>query len=354
MAGGIGSRFWPLSRTGMPKQFLDILGVGKTFIQQTYERFARIVPACNFYVVTSADYKDLVLSQLPMLAEEQVLLEPFRRNTAPCIAYATFKIRKQNPFANVIVAPSDHIILKEDEFIRQVEKGLSFVSSNNSLLTLGIKPSRPETGYGYIQINRKNKDTGLDNLYEVKTFTEKPDLKMAQIFMQSGEFFWNSGIFLWSVPAILEAFKTHLTDVYELFAKGVKLYNTENESAFINKTYSECQGISIDYGVMEKAKNVYVLTADFGWSDLGTWGSLYENKEKDQNGNVVIGDNIFSYDTKNCIVNIPEHKVVVLQGLDGYIVVESNDTMLICRKDDEQQIRQFVMDVKLKKGDSYV
>lgn len=354
MAGGIGSRFWPLSRTDMPKQFLDILGIGRTFIQQTYDRFSKIISPSNFFVVTNADYKKLVLEQLPMIKEEQVLLEPFRRNTAPCIAYAMFKIKTLNPDANIVVAPSDHIILKEDEFISQIKNGFEFVSKNNSLLTLGIKPSRPETGYGYIQINKKNVTNDLKNLYEVKTFTEKPDLKMAEIFLQSGEFFWNSGIFLWSLPSILDAFKTHLTDVYDLFAKGIKLYNTSDENAFINKTYSECQGISIDYGIMEKAKNVVALTADFGWSDLGTWGSLYENKKKDSHGNVVIGENLFAYDTKNCIVNMPTDKIVVLQGLDGYIVVESNNTILICRKDDEQQIRQFVIDVKMKKGDSYV
>ncbi|NQU88586.1 MAG: mannose-1-phosphate guanylyltransferase, partial [Mariniphaga sp.] len=289
MAGGIGSRFWPLSRTSMPKQFLDIMGVGRTFIQQTYDRFSKIIPDCNFYIVTSVIYKDLVLEQLPELKEEQVLLEPIRRNTAPCIAYASYKIKTINPDANIIVAPSDHIILKEDEFITQIKNGLKFVSENNSLLTLGIKPSRPETGYGYIQIKKKKEYKELDNLFGVKTFTEKPDLKMAQIFLDSGEFFWNSGIFIWSLSTILEAFEIHLNDVSTLFAKGIKLYNTPDENAFINKTYSECKGISIDYGIMENAKNVFVLTADFGWSDLGTWGSLYENKEKDKSGNVIVG-----------------------------------------------------------------
>jgi len=354
MAGGIGSRFWPLSRTSMPKQFLDILGVGRTFIQQTYDRFARIIPPENFLVVTSVDYKDHVIDQLPDLKEEQVLLEPIRRNTAPCTAYAAYKIKSINPEANMVVAPSDHIILKEEEFIRQIENGLNFVSENKALLTLGIKPDRPETGYGYIQIKKKKEFQKLDNLYKVKTFTEKPDLKMAEIFLKSGEFFWNSGIFLWSLPAILNAYNTHLKDINNLFAKGFKLFNTPDESAFINKTYSECQGISIDYGIMEKAHNVFVLTADFGWSDLGTWGSLYENKEKDENGNVVIGDNLFSYDTKNCIVNITDDKIIVMQGLDGYIVVESDNAILICRKEDEQQIRQFVLDVKMKKGEGYI
>jgi len=354
MAGGIGSRFWPLSRTSMPKQFLDILGTGRTFIQQTYDRFSKLIPDENFYVVTSVDYKKLVLDQLPQLRENQVLLEPLRRNTAPCIAYAANKIKTINPRAKLVVAPSDHLILKEEEFIKQIKNGLDFISENNTLLTLGIKPSRPETGYGYIQVSNRIAYKSFDNLYKVKTFTEKPDLKMAEIFLDSGEFFWNSGIFLWSVNAILEAFDTLLNEVSTLFAKGAKLYNTPDETAFINKIYSECMGISIDYGIMEKAKNVYVLTADFGWSDLGTWGSLYENKDKDPDGNVVLGGDIFTYDSKNCIVNLPGDKIGVLQGLDGYILVESNNTLLVCRKEDEQQIRQFVNDIRLKKGGKFV
>lgn len=354
MAGGIGSRFWPLSRVVKPKQFLDILGVGRTFLQQTFDRFSTIIPTENFLVVTSVKYKELVLEQLPELKEEQVLLEPLRRNTAPCIAYAAFKIKTINPNANLIVAPSDHIILKEEEFIRQIKNGLEFTKNNDALLTLGVKPNRPETGYGYIQVKKKIKLNDLDNLFKVKTFTEKPDEQMAKVFVDSGEFFWNSGIFIWSLSSIIDAFETHLQNVSVLFEKGMKMYNTSDEVHFINKTYSECQGISIDYGIMEKAKNVYVLTADFGWSDLGTWGSLYENEEKDKEGNVISGDNILTYNTQNCIINISGQKIAVLQGLDGYIIAESNDTLLICKKEDEQQIKQFVTDVKIKKGDSLV
>ncbi len=354
MAGGIGSRFWPLSRVVKPKQFLDILGVGRTFLQQTFDRFSTIIPKENFLIVTSVKYKDIVLEQLPELTEEQVLLEPLRRNTAPCLAYAAYKIKTKNQDANLIVAPSDHIILKEEEFVRQIEKGLQFAKENDALLTLGIKPNRPETGYGYIQVKKRVKFNELSNLYKVKTFTEKPDEQMAKVFVESGEFFWNSGIFIWSLQSLLKAFDTHLQNVSLLFEKGMKLYNTSNEVHFIKKTYSECPAISIDYGIMEKAKNVYVLTADFGWSDLGTWGSLYENKEKDSDGNVISGDNILIYDTKNCIVNISDQKVAVLQGLDGYIVAESNETLMICRKEDEHQIKQFVTDVKIKKGDSLV
>lgn len=354
MAGGIGSRFWPLSRVVKPKQFIDILGVGRTFLQQTFDRFSTIIPKENFLIVTSVKYKDLVLEQLPELTEEQVLLEPLRRNTAPCLAYAAYKIKTKNPNANLIVAPSDHIILKEEEFIRQVKNGLQFTKENDALLTLGVKPNRPETGYGYIQVKNEVVFNELNNLYKVKTFTEKPDEQMAKIFVESGEFFWNSGIFIWSLQSLLKAFNTHLKNVSSLFEKGIKLYNTSNEVNFINKTYSECPGISIDYGIMEKAKNVYVLTADFGWSDLGTWGSLYETKEKDSNENVISGNNILTYNTNNCIVNISSGKVAVLQGLDGYIVAESNETLMICKREDEQQIKQFVTDVKIKKGDSLV
>ncbi len=354
MAGGVGSRFWPLSRTAKPKQFLDILGTGRTLLQQTFDRFLPLVPAENILVVTSVRYKELVMEQLPELKPEQILLEPFRRNTAPCVAYASYKIKVVNPDANIIVAPSDHLIIKEEEFIRQIKNGLDFTKNNEALLTLGIKPGRPETGYGYIQVKNKVDFNNLDNLHKVKTFTEKPDLEMARIFVESGEFFWNSGIFIWSLKSILAAFDEYLSDVSQLFSKGINLYNTVNEMHFINKTYSECQGISIDYGIMEKAKNVYVLTADFGWSDLGTWGSLYENKEKDSNGNVILGENILTYNTTNCIVNLSKEKVAVLQGLDGYIIAESNDTLMICRKEDEQQIKQFVTDVRIQKGDSLV
>jgi mannose-1-phosphate guanylyltransferase len=354
MAGGVGSRFWPLSRRAMPKQFLDILGTGKTLIQQTFERFSSFIPVENFMVVTSVSYKELVKEQLPDLNEDQILLEPLRRNTAPCIAYAAYKINTKDPEANLIVAPSDHLILKEEEFVRQIKSGLEFVEKRNALLTLGIKPSRPETGYGYIQVKDKENFNHLDNLHKVKTFTEKPDSEMAKIFVESGEFFWNSGIFLWSLPSILEAFDTHLFDVSSLFAKGMKLYNTDDEVNFISKTYSESRSISIDFGILEKAANVYVLTADFGWSDLGTWGSLYDNKNKDEKGNVICGENILIYDTSNCIINLNDEKVAVLQGLDGYIIAESNDALMICRKEDEQQIKQFVTDVRIQKGDSLV
>jgi len=354
MAGGIGSRFWPLSRKTLPKQFIDILGTGRTLLQQAYDRFSKIIPPENFFVVTSQDYVRLVKEQLPDVKASQILAEPLRRNTAPCVAYAANRIKALNPAANLVVAPSDHLIIKEEEFLKQIVNGLQFVASHKALLTLGILPSRPETGYGYIQRGEKVGFKNLENLYQVKIFTEKPDLPMAKIFIESGEFYWNSGIFLWSLNSILHAFEAHLPEVATLFAEGEHLYNTSSESAFIKKIYSECMGISIDYGIMEKSNNVYVLTADFGWTDLGTWGSFYENKVKNESGNVLEGKRVFTYDSKNCIIHFPDDRIAIVQGLDGYIVVESNNTLLICRREDEQQIRQFVNDVLINVGPGYV
>lgn len=354
MAGGVGNSFWPLSRRTKPKQFLDILGTGKTLIQQTFERFNKIIPTENFLIVTSVNYREMVLEQLPEITEQQVLLEPLRRNTAPCIAYAATKIKSVNENANLVVTPSDHLILKETEFFKQINNGLAFAESKDALVTLGLKPNRIETAYGYIQVKSNENFNKLNNLYKVKTFTEKPDAEMARIFIDTGEFFWNSGIFIASLKTILSAFNTHLPEVYNIFNKGEKLYNTPNEVYFIKKTYSECKSISMDYGIMEKAQNVYVLTSDFGWSDLGTWGSLYENKEKDAQGNLISGDNVLIYDSKNCIIDISCEKIAVLQGLDGYIIAESNDTLMICKRDDEEQIKHFVTDVRINKGDSLI
>ncbi len=355
MAGGIGSRFWPLSRTRKPKQFLDILGIGKTLLQQTFERFAQIIPEENILIVSNEEYQDLILKQLPGIKPEQVLLEPMRRNTAPCIAYANYKIREIEPEANIVVAPSDHLIMKEADFLGVVEKGLEYIAKNDALLTLGIQPSRPETGYGYIQING-NKDAIVVNesFRKVKTFTEKPDLKMATLFLESGDFFWNSGIFFWSLKTISEAFKKYLNEVDSLFQEGIGIYNTSDEHDFIAKSYPKCKNISIDYGIMEKAENVYVLCADFGWSDLGTWGSLYDMSNKDKNLNAVQGKNVSLYDSTNCIINLPNDKLAVIQGLDDYIIVDSDNILLICRKDDEQKIKNFVNDVKLEKGENYI
>ncbi|MFC2113147.1 mannose-1-phosphate guanylyltransferase [Bacteroidota bacterium] len=355
MAGGIGSRFWPMSRTQRPKQFLDILGTGHTLLEMTFDRFKRIVPKENILVVTNRDYGSLVAEQLPKLPAENILLEPSRRNTAPCIAYASYKIRERNPKASIVVAPSDHLIRKEDKFLKVVENGLGFVTQENALLTIGIPPSRPETGYGYIQADGKTKSTtNYRNLRQVKTFTEKPDLKLAKIFYESGEFFWNSGIFFWSVSTILDAFNKYLPDIYSVFSEGKGKYDTAKESGFIDYAYAECKNISIDYGVMENAENVFVITSDFGWSDLGTWGSLHDQLKQDRQKNVVVGKEVLTYDVNGCLVNVPEDKLVVLQGLKDFIVVETNDVLLVCRMEDEQKIRNIVNDIRIQHGDKYI
>ncbi|SMO62293.1 mannose-1-phosphate guanylyltransferase [Saccharicrinis carchari] len=344
MAGGIGSRFWPISREETPKQFLDILGTGRTLIQQTFDRFKPICSTKNFLVVTSIEYKQMVLDQLPDLAPEQVLTEPFRRNTAPCIAYANAWIKKRDPEASVVVTPADHLILKQDEFVKVISKGLDFVTDNNSLLTLGIKPHRPETGYGYIQVADKSANI-LGEIEPVKTFTEKPNLELAKVFFESGEFFWNSGIFIWSIRTAEAAFNTYLPDVKLLFDSIEDKINTKDEEAAIKNIYLECDNISIDYGIMEKAGNVCVLTADFGWSDLGTWSSLYEHSNKDEHGNAINTGKVLTYDAKNCVINLPGDKMAVIQGLEDFIIAESKNCLLICPKDNEQQIRQFSADL---------
>jgi mannose-1-phosphate guanylyltransferase len=354
MAGGVGTRFWPMSRTSKPKQFIDVLGVGSTLLRLTFERFTSICPPENVLVVTNEIYKNLVLEQIPELEEKQVLCEPSRRNTAPCVAYANYKIKAENPNAIVVVAPSDHIILKIDEFVKNIKTAMKAAEENDWLLTLGIKPNRPDTGYGYIQFQEKRAYDNNVPLHKVKTFTEKPNLEIAESFLASGDFLWNSGIFVWSLKSIMTAFTELLDDVDSLFEKGVGKYNTKDEGQFITDTYAVCKNISLDYGIMEKAKNVYTLAVDFGWSDLGTWGSLYTIRDKDDNNNATVGKNVMLYNTSNCIVNVPDDKLVVLQGLDDYIIVEDDSTLLVCRKIDEQQIRQFVADIKTEKGDKFV
>ncbi|PRY86768.1 mannose-1-phosphate guanylyltransferase [Marinilabilia salmonicolor] len=346
MAGGIGSRFWPLSKTETPKQFLDILGTGKSLLRQTFERFAPICPAENIIVVTSGDYNKMVLEQLPELTPEQVLTEPFRRNTAPCIAFANKWIEERNPDANIVVTPADHLIINESEFHKAINLGLDFVETNDALLTLGIKPHRPETGYGYIQTGKD--EANNESIKKVKTFTEKPNAELAKVFFESGEFFWNSGIFLWSLKAINSSFESHLKEVKQLF-DPLKTKPAIEEKE-ITDIYAECKNISIDYGIMEKADNVYVETVNFGWSDLGTWSSLYEYSAQDKEGNAVINGKTLLYDTEGSIVNVPEDKIAVVQGLSDYIVVDSGDALLICPKENEQQIRQFTNDIKTEFG----
>ena len=344
MAGGIGSRFWPMSRVSLPKQFLDILGTGETLIQQTFRRLKKICPVENILIVTNRDYKSLCLDQLSDVLEKNILGEPAMRNTAPCVAYAAFKIQSENPDANMIIAASDHIITKEDEFVRVVGDCLKLSASNDILLTIGIKPSRPDTGYGYIQFTEE----ALPNhkkVRKVKTFTEKPNQELALNFLDSGDFLWNSGMFVWSAKSITLAYRKHLNDIYTVFEDGKLIYNTEKEEEYIDRVFPGCKNISIDYGIMEKSDKVYVYPASFGWSDLGTWGSLYTHLDLDENKNAVIGDKVILYDSSNNIVNVPKEKQVVLQGLNGYIVVESKGTLLVCKKEDEQKIKQFVADV---------
>lgn len=343
MAGGVGSRFWPFSRNNRPKQFLDFFGTGRSLLQLTFDRIHHLVPTENILIVSNVIYKDLILEQLPEIKSNQILLEPNRRNTAPCIAYAVNRIKAMTNKANIIVAPADHLILKENDFLETIKIGLDFVDKNNSLLTLGIKPSRPETGYGYIQI-----DEGQTNLRKVKTFTEKPNAELAQIFFETGEFFWNSGIFLWNLQTIDKAFDELLPEVASRFKAGQELFNTEKEQEFIDQMYQSCPNISIDYGIMEKATDVYVLCSDFGWTDLGTWGSLYEMSPKDENENVTLKCKTAFYESGNNIVALPAEKLAVIQDLDGYIIAESDNVLLICKLENEQRIRQFVNDSNVK------
>lgn len=348
MAGGVGSRFWPFSRNNRPKQFLDFFGTGRSLLQMTFDRLNQLVPAQNILIVSNVIYKDLILEQLPEIGAHQVLLEPNRRNTAPCIAYAINRIKAITEKANIIVAPSDHLIVKENDFLNTLRTGIDFIKNNDCILTLGIKPSRPETGYGYIQI-----EDGETNLRRVKTFTEKPNADLAKVFFETGEFFWNSGIFLWNLKTIDTAFNELLPEVANRFNSGKEFFNTEKEQEFIDEIYPSCPNISIDYGIMEKASNVHVLCSDFGWTDLGTWGSLYEMSPKDENNNVSLKCETAYYESSNNIVALPKEKLVVIQGLDDYIVAESDDVLLICKKDEEQRIRQFVNDANVSFDGKY-
>ena len=346
MAGGIGSRFWPMSKTSFPKQFHDILGVGKSLLQLTAERFKKICPKENIYIVTNSDYKDLVKDQLPFLKSNQILLEPFRKNTAPCIAYATYKIHSLNNNAKLVIVPSDHIILNQQEFENTIHIALD-KADDNQLITLGILPTRADTGYGYIQFEefKSNSDS---NVKKVKTFTEKPPKEMAIKFVESGEFLWNSGMFIWSSNSIINAFTKLSPDLHKLFDESSSKFNTEEEMRTIDTIYPLCKNISIDNAIMEKADNVLVVTSDFGWSDLGTWGSLYENLEKDSNDNAIVGEKVILYNASKNIVRVSENKLVVIEGLENYIVVENDKTLLICKKENEQNIKSYVQDVKAK------
>jgi mannose-1-phosphate guanylyltransferase len=346
MAGGIGSRFWPMSTVDHPKQFMDILGSGRTLIQQTYDRFLNVCPKENIFVVTNERYKNMVLSQLDGMQENQVLCEPVMRNTAPAIAYAAFKIYKQNPDAKMTVAPSDHIILKEEKFQQIVLSALQIAEQNKGLLTLGIKPTRPDTGYGYIQFDENSSSPEQTLLRKVKRFTEKPDLQNAEKFLASGDFVWNAGIFVWSAESILNAFKMFIPDLYAIFDSGRKFLNTTEEETFINAEFPKCPNISIDYGVMEKATNVFTMISDIGWSDLGTWGSLFDISPKDENNNALVNGNIITYDSCDNMIHVPAGRQIVVQGLHDFIIVENDNTILICAKKDEQKIKNIVQNLK--------
>lgn len=341
MAGGVGSRFWPMSTTELPKQFIDILGCGRTLLQLTMDRFKDICPLENIWVVTSAKYADMVKQQLPELSPDNILLEPCRRSTAPCIAYVSWKIKARNPKANVVVTPSDHVVMNEREFTRVIESSLRFTELSDAIVTLGMKPNRPETGYGYIQGDLSMACPTNKEIYRVDSFKEKPDLSTAERYIRKKDYFWNAGIFIWNVSTIVNAIRVYQPAMAKIFESLLPYYYTDKEQEMIDEHFPKCENISIDYAVMEKADEIYVFPASFGWSDLGTWGSLHENSRRDAHNNVCIGDNIQLYESRNCIVHTLNEKKVVVQGLDGYIVAEHNDTLLVCRLSEEQRIREF-------------
>lgn len=347
MAGGVGTRFWPKSRKNMPKQFLDILGNGKSFIRMTFERFSTRIAPENFLVVTNQNYKSLVLEHLPELKPEQILCEPIGRNTAPCICYAANYLNKIAPDSLMVVTPSDHYVADEKGFIDTLDACTEFAEANDVLMTIGINPTRPETGYGYIQ------RSSAEPLSPVKCFTEKPNLEVAQAFIRSGEFLWNSGIFIWKTSAILSAVERYLPEMHSLFSSISASYGTVGESAAITDVFTRCRAISIDYGVMERADNVYVHSGDFGWSDIGTWGSLYQHSRKDKYANAKPAEGCYTYDTRNTIISLPQNKVAIINGLRDYIVVDTEDVLMICPRSEEQNIKKYIDEVKFNQGDKF-
>ena len=341
MAGGIGSRFWPMGTPEKPKQFIDVLGCGRTLLQLTVDRFKGICNAENIWVVTSASYVDLVREQLPEIPEENILKEPCRRNTAPCIAYVSWRIKSKCPHANIVVSPSDHIVMNPTEFQRVIQSCLGFVGESDAIITLGMKPNRPETGYGYIQADLSASSVRNKEVFRVDSFREKPDLKTAEKYIQKNNYFWNAGIFIWNVSTIVNAFRVYQPAISEIFESMLPYYGTPKEQEVIDEKFPQCENISVDYAIMEKVEEIFVFPANFGWSDLGTWGSLQEHVAHDAYGNACIGNNIKVYDTHNCMIHTTQEKKVVVQGLDGYIVAEKDDTLLICKLSEEQRIKQF-------------
>ena len=350
MAGGIGSRFWPGSRIHRPKQFLDILGTGKSLIRLTFERFLNVCPAENIFILTNKIYREQVKEHLPEISYDQILCEPSRNNTAPCVAYTAFKLHGLDPDANFVVAPSDHIILQENAFVETIKKGLNFTKNNNALVTLGIRPTRPDTGYGYINFEAKSQG----GIHGVVRFTEKPDLDRATQFVKSGDYLWNAGIFLWKAEHIIKAFEEHQPEIFNTFNQIKHDFNTPNEQNTIDVVYPTTPSISIDYAIMEKAKNVYTIPSKFGWSDLGTWNSLHAEFEKDEHQNALNTDNILVYDTSDCLIRAPKDKLVVVKDLDNYIVVDEDDVLLIYPKSKEQEIKAVTKEIKTKKGERYL
>ena len=341
MAGGVGSRFWPMSTTDYPKQFIDVLGCGRTLIQLTYDRFEGVCPAENIWVVTSDKYATEVKKQLPNIKDDHILCEPCRRNTAPCIAYVSWKIKSINPKANMVVTPSDHVVMNVKEFQRVICSAMKFTTSSDAIVTLGMTPNRPETGYGYIEADLSFPSNSNKEIYRVDSFKEKPDLATAERYLKKNSFFWNSGIFVWNVSTIVNALRVYQPAISKVFERLLPYYFTENEQQLIDEQFPLCESISIDYAIMEKADEIFVFPASFGWSDLGTWGSLHLNSSKDSYNNVLIGSNIKMYESRNCIVHTTQEKKVVIQGLDGYIVAEKDDTLLVCRLSEEQRIKDF-------------
>ena len=349
MAGGVGSRFWPVSTQDFPKQFHDMLGTGDTLIQKTFHRLANLIPQENIFILTNEIYNDLVLEQLPMVTQRQVVLEPAMRNTAPCILYASMKIQKENPDAVMIVAPSDHWIEDEKTFSKNVQQAFDFCQQHNALMTLGIQPTFPNTGFGYIEYDKTTNDT----IKPVKQFREKPDYETAKSFINQGNFLWNAGIFMWSVKSVVEAFQKNQSELFDLFQRGISAYNTEAEKDFINENYPNAENISVDYAIMESSKNVYVLPAEFDWNDLGTWGSLYDKLDKDSSGNAVVNARTLTENASGNMIRTKTDKIVVVDGLNDYIIVDKDDVLLIFPKEKEQDIKKLLQKVKDKFGENY-
>lgn len=341
MAGGIGSRFWPMSTIERPKQFVDVLGTGRTFIQMTLDRFKGIIPPENIWVVTSQTYRDVVSEQLPEIPEGNILLEPCRRNTAPCIAYASWRIKSIDAKATIVVSPSDHLVLDVAEFQRVIKSSLDFASDSDAIVTLGMKPTRPETGYGYIQADLSYPSVRNKEIFRVDAFREKPDLATATKYITQPYMLWNSGIFIWNVSTIVNALRVHAPEINDIFENLLPVYGTAEEQDIINQEFPKCESISVDYAILEKSDEIYCFPASFGWSDLGTWGSLRENVTRDHNGNAIIGENVSTYESRNCVIHCSQERKVVVQGLDGYIVAEKDNTLLICKLSEEQRIKLF-------------